>query len=150
MIIIIYFFNYFYYYYYYYYYYHYYYPLLRTSPFESGQFKYVLSPPKFSSAAFWRVYGIIYPTSSVANSIAFYLVDLVRLSSPVFYITLAVNSTPVNKQTLYILTWARHSTKWITLTGSVNTYRDASNRLQFSEPLPENCRLHLGYLKGPF
>ena len=23
--------------------------------------------------------------------------------------------------------------------------QDASNRLQFSEPLPENCRLHLGY-----
>ena len=26
-------------------------------------------------------------------------------------------------------------------TGSVHTYRDASNRLQFSEPLPENCQL---------
>ena len=24
--------------------------------------------------------------------------------------------------------------------GSVHTYRDASNRLQFSEPLPENCQ----------
>ena len=28
--------------------------------------------------------------------------------------------------------------------------QDASNRLQFSEPLPENCRLHLGYHKGPY
>ena len=30
-----------------------------------------LSSSKFQSAAFWRVYGIIYPTSSVANSMAF-------------------------------------------------------------------------------
>ena len=29
-------------------------------------------------------------------------------------------------------------------------YRDASNRLQFSEPLPENCRLHLGYHKSAY
>ena len=35
-------------------------------------------------------------------------------------------------------------------TGSVHTYRDASNRLQFSEPPPENCRLHPGYHKGPY
>ena len=35
-------------------------------------------------------------------------------------------------------------------TGSVHTYRDASNRLQFSEPLPENCQLHPGYNKGPY
>ena len=35
-------------------------------------------------------------------------------------------------------------------TGSVHTYRDASNRLRFSEPLPENCRLHPGYHKGPY
>ena len=31
-----------------------------------------------------------------------------------------------------------------------HSYRDASNRLQFSEPLSENCRLHLGYHKGPY
>ena len=35
-------------------------------------------------------------------------------------------------------------------TGFVNTYKDASNRLQFSEPLPENCRSHPGYLNGPY
>ena len=35
-------------------------------------------------------------------------------------------------------------------TGSVHIYRDASNRLRFSEPLPENCRLHPGYHKGPY
>ena len=35
-------------------------------------------------------------------------------------------------------------------TGSVHTYRDASNRLRFSEPLPENCRFHQGYHKGPY
>ena len=57
-----------------------------------------------------------YPTSSAANSMAFKPVDLVWLSPSVSCITLAVNSTPVNKQTLYILTWVRHSTKWITPT----------------------------------
>ena len=31
-------------------------------------FPFFLSSPKFSRAAFWRVYGVIYPTSSVANS----------------------------------------------------------------------------------
>ena len=35
-------------------------------------------------------------------------------------------------------------------TGSVHTYRNASNRLKFKEPLPENCRLHLGYHKDPY
>ena len=60
-------------------------------------FPFSLSCPKFSSAAFWRVYEIIYPTSSVANSMAFKLVDLVWLRWPVSYITLAVNSTRVNK-----------------------------------------------------
>ena len=35
-------------------------------------------------------------------------------------------------------------------TGSVHTYRDASNSLRFSEPLPENCRFHQGYHKGPY
>ena len=34
-------------------------------------FPFSLSSSKFQSAAFWRVYGIIYPTSSVANSMAF-------------------------------------------------------------------------------
>ena len=34
-------------------------------------FPFSLSSPKFSSAAFWRVYEITYPTSSVANSMAF-------------------------------------------------------------------------------
>ena len=34
-------------------------------------FPFPLSSSKFQSAAFWRVYGIIYPTSSVANSMAF-------------------------------------------------------------------------------
>ena len=76
-------------------------------------FPFSLSSPKFSSTAFWRVYGIIYLTSSVANSMAFYPVDLVWLSSPVSYITLEVN-----------LTWVRHSTKWITASywwGCTNT-----------------------------
>ena len=35
-------------------------------------------------------------------------------------------------------------------TGSVHTYKDASNSLQFSELFPENCRLHPGYHKGPY
>ena len=35
-------------------------------------------------------------------------------------------------------------------TGSVHTYRGASNSLQFSELFPENCRLHPGYHKGPY
>ena len=35
-------------------------------------------------------------------------------------------------------------------TGSVHTYRDASNKLQFSELFPENCRLLPGYHKGPY
>ena len=34
-------------------------------------FPFSLSSSKFQSPAFWRVYGIIYPTSSVANSMAF-------------------------------------------------------------------------------
>ena len=34
-------------------------------------FPFSLSSPKFLSAAFWRVYEITYPTSSVANSMAF-------------------------------------------------------------------------------
>ena len=34
-------------------------------------FTFSLSSPKFSSAALWRVYEIIYPTLSVANSMAF-------------------------------------------------------------------------------
>ena len=34
-------------------------------------FPFSLSSPKFSSAAFWRVYEIVYPTSSVMNSMAF-------------------------------------------------------------------------------
>ena len=34
-------------------------------------FPFFLSYPKFPSAAFWRVYGIIYLTLSVANSMAF-------------------------------------------------------------------------------
>ena len=33
---------------------------------------------------------------------------------------------------------------------SAHTNRDASNRLQFSELLPENCRLYPGYHKGPY
>ena len=81
-------------------------------------------------------------------------------------IALAVNSTPVNKKTWYILTWVKHSTKWIKpsylggstktallpnfTTGFVHIFRDASNRLQYSELLPENCRLHPGYHKGPY
>ena len=35
-------------------------------------------------------------------------------------------------------------------TGSVHTYRDASNKLQFSELFSENCRLLPGYHKGPY
>ena len=35
-------------------------------------------------------------------------------------------------------------------TGFVHIYRDASNRLQSLELLPENCRLHPGYRKGPY
>ena len=34
-------------------------------------FPFSLSSPKISSTAFWRVYGIVYPASSVANSMAF-------------------------------------------------------------------------------
>ena len=66
---------------------------------------------------------------------------------------------------IYTLKWVRNSRKWIAsdlegytntallanfMTGSVHTYRNASNRLQFSEPLPENCLLHPGYHKGPY
>ena len=40
-------------------------------------FPFSLLSPKFSSAAFWWVYGITYPTSSVANSMALQPVDLV-------------------------------------------------------------------------
>ena len=34
-------------------------------------FPFSLASPKFSSVAFWYVYGIIYPTSSIVNSMAF-------------------------------------------------------------------------------
>ena len=40
-------------------------------PISMSIFPFSLSSPKFSSAAFWRVYEITYPTSSVANSMAF-------------------------------------------------------------------------------